>query len=127
MSFGSDSIQSLLYNDSPISTLVGDRIYNELVIPQAVTTMPIINYYIVSPVQGGSEIEEYTWSINCRDETQSGAETLAGLVFELLNRNSHSISGKDYFYRCNQLPVLAPVDREDVFNVPVEIYLRGRG
>lgn len=128
--FGADLIYTAL-NVSAITDLLDSYImdsitykalFNDVIIPSYFTGKKSINYYLISPVIGAANIEEYEYSINCRAETFKESLTMAYTVHTALNR----IHGVDSFKISTVLKTIPPIDETDVYNTPLTINLLKR-
>jgi hypothetical protein len=124
--FGADKIYTAL-NIVGITGLLdtygtGKALFNESLIPSAFTGKKSINFYLVSPIIGANELEEYEYSVNCRAATHNASLTMAYTVHTALNR----VHGVDSFKLSSVLQTIPPADSTDVFNTPVTIKLKMR-
>lgn len=122
--FGGDIIYSILSNDSSITTIVSTSIYEDHIVPATDTTTETINFYKLNPFAGGADFFESRFSIDCRAADYNTSQTLAYNVFAALNREFATLSGKEYFFRCDILSTIPPVNETDVYNTPVQVYIR---
>lgn len=121
-------IFNTLKNDSVLTALIGTfktepAIFYDLIIPSTCETKKTINFYIVEPKDGFSEINREAYNVNCRAESFYDANQIALRVNTLLNRvypddNSYS--------SCRILPGINPQDESDVYNVPVFCRIHNR-
>jgi hypothetical protein len=75
-----EAIGYKLLNSTAVSDIVGARVYHGA-IPETVTTLPAINYILVSrPTIAFGLVERPRYQISCRAETPSGAMDLANVV-----------------------------------------------
>lgn len=120
-------IYQQLVNETDITDIVGTAIYNARKIPEDETSKETINFYISGGgLSGGLDYFERTWSIDCRSDDEGTSKDIAIAVYSLLNRISSTYSGKKYFSRINIFPTLPPANDTDVYNTPVENYIRRR-
>lgn len=124
--FGASEIYTAL-NVSTITNLLdtygsGKALFNDLKIPEKCTGKNTINFYLVAPISGAAEIEEYEYSINCRSDTFKKSITMAYTVYGALNR----IHALDSFTLSYVLQTIPPADSTDVYNTPVTIKLKKR-
>lgn len=128
--FGADLIYTAL-NVTAITDLLDSYVMNSVsykalfhdsIIPSYLTVKNSINYYLISPIIGGTEIEQYEYSINCRAETFNASLTMAYIVHTALNR----IHGVNSFKISSVLKTIPPVDETDVYNTPLTINLKKR-
>lgn len=100
----------------------GKALFNDSIIPESFTGHSSINFYLITPVSGGSEIEQYEYSVNCRASTFKNSMLLAVAVYTELNR-SFALNA---FKVCNILQTIPPVDNTDVYNTPVYVKIKMR-
>jgi hypothetical protein len=100
----------------------GKALFNDSLIPEAFTGKKSINFYLISPIIGASELEEYEYSINCRADTFNKSLTMAYTVHTALNR----VHGVDSFKLSSVLKTIPPQDSTDVYNTPISIKLKMR-
>ena len=122
--YGADYIYDVLSNDSSITTIVGSSIYEDTLIPQSDTTQDTINFYRPGPYNPKLEYFENRWSVDCRRPAYGDSLDLATLVKDAFNRNFATVNSKYYFSVVDILPTIPPVNDSDVYNTPVEIYVR---
>lgn len=126
------SIQNRLYAATDVKALLALQVYDEpalfnaKVIPQEFESSPAINFYRTSPIEGGSEVDQESWTINCWALTEELSEALAFAVFEELHRNSTAVGGHEYFFIPSVLATLPPSAIEDCFNTPVTLTIKAR-
>lgn len=124
----SDIFQKM-YNDSTIQGLVDTlpggeyAIVFDLVIPENFTGDTSINFYRTAPIDETLIIKEETYSVNCRSNIFSTANSLADAVITLLNRKQSSSTGFCYISKLAPIP---PIDETDNYNVPVEVRVRNK-
>jgi len=129
---GGVGIQKSLYGDTAIKALLAEQsagvpaLFNARLIPSEFKGAPVINYYRLTPFDGGSEIDQYSWSINCRAVDEETALQLADLVFTNLKRSSTANGGYEYFFVPSILATIPPQGKEDDFNVPVDVIVKIR-
>lgn len=124
--FGQSEIHTAL-NVTAINNLLdafgsGKALFNDSIIPASFTGKSSINYYLISPIIGANELEEYEYSVNCRSNTFNKSLTLAYTVHTALNR----IHGVDSFKLSSVLTTIPPIDSTDVYNTPITIKLKMR-
>ena len=124
--FGKDEIYTAL-NVTAITNLLdaygsGKALFNEMIMPSAYTGKKSINFYLIAPIIGASEVEEYEYSINCRAATMNASLSMAYTVHTALNR----VHGVDSFKISSVLATIPPADQTDSFNTPVTIKLKLR-
>jgi len=124
--FGATEIYTAL-NVTAITNLIdtygsGKALFNDSLIPADFTGKKSINFYLVSPIIGANELEEYEYSVNCRAATFNGSLTMAYTVHTALNR----IHGVDSFKLSLVLNTIPPADSTDLYNTPVTIKLKMR-
>lgn len=124
--FGATEIYTAL-NVSSITNLLdaystGKALFNDSLIPADCTADKSINFYLISPIVGASNTEEYEYSINCRAATFNASLTMAYTVHTALNR----IHGVDSFKISSVLQTIPPQDSTDVYNTPLTIRLKMR-
>jgi len=123
--YGADFIYSILSNDSTVTALVPAADITEgPLVPQNNRTQETINYYRTGPYSGRAEWFETRWSADCRSKTYKNSRDISTAVLDALNRVNATVNGNRYYAVAEILPTLQPVDRQDVYNTPVEIYLR---
>ena len=126
MSFNSDLMYDALNQASitglldTVSSIKG--LFDSRGIPEFFTSPKTINFYLVSPINGALEWNEYIYSVNCRASTDGESRAIAQAVFTALNRADFT----DYHTNCSVLGTIPPVDDTDVYNTPVEILLKSR-
>ena len=130
MSYGQAELYTLL-TDSTITDLLTqgeDGIFYDTVVPDNVGGVTVgaedstINYYRISPVDGGIKYLSVGYSINCMAQTMAESEAIARAVYEVVNRHSN---GSVYFW-CQVLPVIPPISDIDNYNSLVEVLAKGR-
>ena len=124
--FGADKIYTAL-NVTGITTLLdsfgtGKALFNEMIMPESFTSDKSINFYLIAPIIGASELEEYEYSVNCRAATMNESLTMAYTVHTALNR----VHGVDSFKLSSVLRTIPPIDPDDVYNTPITIKLKMR-
>ena len=124
--FGADKMYTAL-NVTSITSLLdtygtGKALFNEMLMPESFTGKKSINFYLIAPIVGGSELEEYEYSINCRAATMNASLTMAYTVYSLLNR-AHGVNS---FKISSVLATIPPIDSTDLYNTPVSIKLKMR-
>jgi len=100
----------------------GKALFNDSLIPDNFTGKKSINFYLISPIIGASELEEYEYSVNCRAATFDKSLTMAYTVHSALNR----VHGIDSFKLSSVLQTIPPQDSTDVYNTPISIKLKMR-
>lgn len=125
MSWGKAEL-SLLLHDASITALLtngDDSIWYDSILPAEVTEgeESTINYYRITPVEGGLNYLQVIYSVNCRASTSAKSEALATAVFNVLNRHSQD----SVFFVGNVLGPIPPSDPTDNYNSPVEVLTRG--
>lgn len=123
MSLGGDYIYSVLSSASELSDFY---IVNGRKVPSTNTSGKTVNYYQITPFEGGREYFQVTWSIDIRAFDQQDAETAAQAVFDDLNRLTYDVGGKTYFGIASILPVIPPVVDNDAYNAPITLLIRRR-
>lgn len=126
MSNGQASLHSILIDSSITTTLTSgaNGIWYDVVIPHSVGAQDTtINYYRVSPLQGGLHYLDADYSVNCRAPSMQGAETIASAVKDVVDKNA-TIDG--CFFRVSVLPVIKPQDKTDNYNAPLDVKVWGR-
>ena len=78
----------------------------------------ILQIYRVSPI-GPEDVSMQVYNINCRQATESNADTLAGLVYTAVNRTIKSYVGKNVYTLCNIARCIR--EEENHWNTPVEV------
>jgi len=91
-------------------------------IPDWFTLFKTINFYLSGTYNGSLEWDEYTYSVNCRAETDGESRTIAEAAFTLLNRADFT----GYHTNCYVLETIPPQDSTDVYNTAVEVTLKSR-
>lgn len=132
MSYGRAQLDALL-NDSSVTDLITqgtNGIFYDTVVPNKYpavggdvgATDSTINYYRVSPVDGGLNMLQTTYSINCRASVMADAEAIVSAIFDVVNRHSND----SVYFVCSVLGVITPADETDVYNAPVEVTTKSR-
>jgi len=126
MSYGRAQLHTLL-SDSTVTDLLTDGvsgIWYDTVIPDEVTgpNEATINYYRISPVNGGLNYMQVEYSVNCRAGSMAASETLARAVFDVLNRHSED----SVYFVTSVMATIPPVDLTDNYNSPIEAIAKGR-
>lgn len=121
---GGDYLYSVLNADSEIDALVGENIFNGLLVPQTVTSLETINFYRISPTRGGESFFDSTWSIDCRSSTEPGSQAIAEAVQTVLNREDIAVGDYTFFGVADIGQTIPPRDETDVYNTPVSIRIR---
>lgn len=124
--YGADFIDSALSAASDVTDIVSDSIYEGNKVPAIDTSTETINYYRTGPYNGGLDYFESRFSVDCRSADYITSRNLATAAFIALNRELGNANGKRYFAVCNILTTIPPVNDTDVYNTPVEVYLRRR-
>lgn len=124
--FGSDQLYDAL-NISAITDLLdgfltGKGLFSDNLIPQSFSGTESINFYMVSPYNGGLNYNDYSYSINCRSNTYSGSRAIAEAVKTGINRVSYST----YYIVLSVLSTIPPQDETDVYNTPIEVTIKSR-
>jgi hypothetical protein len=136
------NIQSLIYNDSTVQSLVTSyvqstttkyMIWQGSLIPKKVSTDTdsnyeptpndkTINHYTASNRDGGKPIVLTTQIVSCRAYKETDATDIQDAVFDALNR----IKSDDNcsFFVCSKLPVIPPADSTDNYNAQVEVSVK---
>lgn len=97
----------------------GYAIFADMVIPQDCTADKTINFYMESaPTE--TEVDIYSYSVNCRAKTMSEAMTIASTIISTTNRKNYS----DCFLYIQPLPVIPPQDDTDNYNAPLSVTLK---
>ena len=126
MSFNSDLLFDAL-NQTSVTSLLDTQssvlgLFDGRSIPEFFTLFKTINFYLISPFNGGLEWNEYKYSVNCRAKSDGESRVIAEAVFDALNRADFT----DYHTNCNVLGTIPPQDDTDVFNTTIEILLKTR-
>ena len=131
-----NQIQSLLYNDTTIQSLVSNwlistvetyAIFNADLIPNNITTDTdtinltvddtTINHYRSGNINGGEIIRFTAQTVNCRSKNEYDAIALQERVHTVLNR----VEVERGYFKSIMLPAISPADDTDNFNCPLEI------
>ena len=123
MSLGGDYIYSVL---DDLSSLSDYEIENARKVSSTNTSGDTINFYQITPFEGGLEYFQVTWSIDVRSFNQPDAEDAAVIVSNALNRLTYEVGGYAYFGITSILPVIPPATDQDAYNVPVQLLIRRR-
>lgn len=122
--YGADWIKATLAADSTVTGLVpATNHYAASRVPDA-APKSTINFYMISAFNGRLEHFERTWSIDCRAENEVTSQAIATAVIDAFNRYSSSVGGFKYFGVCSMTRTIPPIDAGDVYNTPVELYIR---
>lgn len=130
-----DAIFEVLGNDATVLGILSTwvegintypALFERRLIPHERKEEPVINYYRLTAIDGGSEIDSNAWTINCRATKQTISESLAYAVFDALNRESVTRGGNMYFFVTSLLPTLPLQNETDLFNTPVEAIIKAR-
>lgn len=95
-------------------------------VPAEEGAIPVVNLYRTSPVDLGSDLDQTTYSVNCRDVDEAGAEAVAFQALTLLSRKSSAVGGYEFFFIPSALPAVPPSDAQDLWNAPVEVIVKAR-
>ena len=137
-----NNIQSILYNDATIQSLVSTYTYSSTtyymvfkgtLIPTKLNTdadseyeptveESTINHYTGTPVDGSKPIVLTTVIISCRAFKETDAKNIQDAVFDALNRIKST--DKCTFTVCSKLPVIPPLDETDNYNAQVEVSVK---
>jgi hypothetical protein len=121
--FGGDMLYNTFSNTAAITAIVGTSIYEDLKVPADDSSTETLNFYKTSPFSGGAEIFEARFSADCRSADYNTSQELAYQVFTALNRVFKTYTNK-YFMVCDILTTIEPVSLTDVYNTPVQVYIR---
>lgn len=122
--YGADYIHSTLSNAAAVTAIVSASIYEGLKVPSTDSSTETINFYRTGPFNGGLEYFESRYSIDCRASDYLTSRNLASEAFTALNRDLDTVNSKRYFAVCSILATIPPVNETDVYNTPVEAYIR---
>lgn len=130
MSFGSDKIAEIIYNDTGILALIDTfeskpSIWFDLIVPESfelTSGKSYINFYRATPVVGALEWGDFSYTINCRAENNINANTLQDAVFSAFNRKN-TTTDRGLFI-CTVLPTIPPKDDRDDYNALLEVQLK---
>jgi hypothetical protein len=96
-------------------------IWNDVLIPQDFTGTKSINFYMqATPTE--TEVDIYSYSINCRAQTMNEAQDIANTIINTINRKSNS----DCFVYLQPLMVIPPMDDTDNYNAALDVVLKKR-
>lgn len=113
-----------LLNSTSITDVVSNRIYHGE-IPETVTTLPAINYFIVSRPNNilNGHYERPRYQISCRASTPGAVVDLAHKVHSAFNNLQGSIGGFDVqnTYYENSFVITEP---DNVYHVPVDVFIQ---
>ena len=130
-SFGSEKIQAILKGDSTLTTLldtftIGSNTYPAIffdeVIPDTFSGTDVVNFYRNTPVDNTLDYTDTIYTINCRSNKRSTAESIQAAVKDALNRKN-PLSGRGIFI-CSALPIIPPADERDQYNAPIEARIK---
>jgi len=123
--YGGDYLYTTLSTDAEIQAIT-TSVYNARMVPPDAPAGKTINFYPVVPMNARGEFFESRWSIDCRAPLESDALDLATAVVAALNRRSYAAGGKTYYGVVDMLGPVPPANDADVYNVPVQLYIRRR-
>ena len=123
--YGGDYLYTTLSTDSAVQAIT-TAIYNARMIPSDETSAKTVNFYATSPTNPRLEYFEARWSIDCRAPIESDALDLATAVVAAINRKHKTEGTKSYFGVVDILWPIPPANDADVYNVPVQVYIRRR-
>ena len=124
--FGADWIKATLAATAAVTALVpATAHYAASRVPDG-APLATINFYPVGSYSGRLEHFERRWSIDCRASAEVTRQAIAWEVLEAMNMFSSTVGGYKYFGVCEILNTIPPIDAGDVFNTPVQLYLRRR-
>ena len=99
----------------------GYAIWSDVQIPQDFTGDKSINFYMnATPVE--TEIDIYSYTINCRSNTMNEAMDIANAIISTINRKSYS----DCFIYLQPMPIISPMDDTDNYNAPIDAVIKLR-
>lgn len=104
----------------------GPALFMERAVPAECAAVPAVNVYRTSPIDHGSEVDQVSYSVNCRADSEGVAISVALAAAALLKRTSAAVGGYVYFFVPSLLPSLPPVDQTDLWNAPVEVVVKAR-
>ena len=121
--FGSTQLYTAL-NTAAITAKVDTfksaaAIFSDMLIPQDFTGNKSINFYMASRTQD-SEVEIYTYTINCRALTYNLSRDIANAVINAISRKNYS----DCFIYITPQATLSPLDDRDTYNTTLEAVVK---
>lgn len=135
-----NNLYTLIYADVTVRTKVNSFVYNNVtnymifkgtVLPEFVETSTTKNMLTIdtktilmynnSSYEKGLPVQQTEIYISCRAKKQSDAEATALAVFTACN----NIKGNGYYFTCDILPTIGPVDKNDNYNTIVSVTGKG--
>ena len=83
----------------------------------------ILQIYRVSPI-GAEDVSVQTYTINCRQANEVNADTLAGLVYNEVNRTIKTYVGAGIYTQCTIGACIR--EEENHWNTPVDVRIFSR-
>ena len=97
----------------------GKALFNNVSIPPEFTGKEVANFYDSGTFNRALDYGVYTYTINCRSETETGSKAMAEEAISLLNRVFYN----DIFTNVLKLPTLPQADETDVYNTPLTVQI----
>lgn len=129
MSFGTELIIDILLNTTEITNAV-DTFYSEpaiwfdTVCPENFKGTKSINFYLNTPVPGGLNYGDYTYTLNCRASSHYDADVLQQIVFTSFNRHNPLNESDRGLFICSALAIIPPANESDTYNAIVEVKVK---
>jgi hypothetical protein len=79
-----------------------------------------INFYRSTFTDMARDLEQYTYTINCRAGTYKESDAIADAVITVLNR----VGTSSVFTTCKLMTVIPPFDVRDNYNTPIECIIK---
>ena len=124
--YGGEYINEILTDDTAVAALVSTNIFNARMVPSDFNSLKTINFYATLPKSARAEFFESRWSVDCRSDVESESMNIASAVTDALNRVSSTVGSYNYFSVVDILGTIPPADNADVYNTPVQVYIRRR-
>jgi len=122
---GGDFIYSVLSTDAGVTDITTD-IYNARMVPETVSNLTTINFYMAGVYNAAQEYFSAEWSIDCRSDLGYNSLGLAVAVRDAINRVTSTVGGYAYHGVIEIGGTIPPADAADVYNTPVSLALRRR-
>lgn len=110
-----------LNNTAAVTALVSTRIYHGLV-PESVTTLPAINYYMISAPNLWGNTERERWQISIRSNDPENAQEIAFEVRNAFNNLQDSINSFDV-QNCWYEDKRMIIEEPGIYHIPVDIFV----
>ena len=122
---GGDFIYSVLSTDAGVTDITTD-IYNARMVPETVSNLTTINFYLSGAYDASLEYFYAVWSIDCRSDLGYNSLGLAVAVRDAINRVTSVVGGYVYHGVIEIGGTIPPADAADVYNTPVSLTVRRR-